>query len=71
MRSKVYATVRRPSIRPTVCPIRPPHAAAAGLLLWTRRAGDVDRLLPGGQQQPRPQHGAQQQVRAVTRCQLT
>ena len=25
--------------------IRPPHAAAAGLLLWARRPGDIDRLL--------------------------
>jgi len=23
-----------------------------GLLLWARRAGDIDRLLPGAQQQP-------------------
>ena len=44
-------------MQPSVCPIRPPHAAAAGLLLWTRRPGDIDRLLhgrrAGGQQQPR------------------
>ena len=32
-------------VRPSVCPIRSPHAAAAGLLLWARRAGDIDRLL--------------------------
>ena len=31
-----------PSIRPI---IRSPHAAAAGLLLWARRPGDIDRLL--------------------------
>ena len=24
---------------------RPPHAAAAGLLLWARRPGDIDQLL--------------------------
>ena len=29
----------------SVCPIRPPHAAATSLLLWARRAGDIDRLL--------------------------
>jgi len=32
---------------------RPPHAAAAGLLLSARRAGDIHRLLPGPQQQRR------------------
>ena len=33
--------------RLSVCPVRPPHAAAAGLLLRARRtrAGDIDRLL--------------------------
>jgi len=31
----------------SVCPIRPPHAVAAGLLLWARRSGDTDRLLDG------------------------
>ena len=42
----------RASVRPSVCrllsvcPIRPPHAAA-GLLLWARRPGDIDRLLHG------------------------
>jgi len=35
-------------VRLSVCPIiRPPHATAAGLLLWARRAGDIDRLLHG------------------------
>jgi len=30
-------------VSPYVCPIyRPLHAAAAGLLLWARRAGDTD-----------------------------
>jgi len=37
MRSRVYETADRPSVRPSVCPIiRPPHVAAAGLLLWAR-----------------------------------
>jgi len=32
----------------SICPIiRPLHAAAAGLLLSARRAGDIDRLLLG------------------------
>jgi len=33
-----------PSVRPT---IRPPHAAAVGLLLWARRPADIGRLLHG------------------------
>ena len=34
----------RPSVCPSVCFIyRPLHAAAAGSLLWARRAGDIDR----------------------------
>ena len=32
-------------VRLSVCPISLPHAAAAGLLLRARRAGDIDRLL--------------------------
>jgi len=36
----------RLSVCPSVCPIRPSHAAAAaGLLLWARRTRDIDRLL--------------------------
>ena len=50
MRSRVYATVRCPSIcmsvRLCVCPIRRLHATAAGLLLWAGWAGTIDRLLP-------------------------
>jgi len=34
------------SVRPSVCPTRPLQAAAAGLLLWARRTGDIDRLQP-------------------------
>ena len=52
----------------SVCPIRQPHAAAAGLLLWALPAGDSDRLLHG-QQQPRCSSGAR--MWAVPRCQLT
>jgi len=41
----------RKSVRLSVCPIiRPPHAAAEGLLLSARQAGDIDRLLLGAQQ---------------------
>ena len=36
-----YASV----VRLSVCLIQPPQAAAAGLLLWARRPGDIDRLL--------------------------
>jgi len=39
----------RLSVRPSVPPIvLPPHAAAAGLLLWARWAEDVDQLLHTG-----------------------
>jgi len=44
------------------CPvIRPPHIAAARLLLWARRSGDINR-------QRRPP-GAQQKMRALSRFQ--
>ena len=48
-----------PSVRPSVC-LSVPSAArrSAGLLLWARRAEDIDRLLHGGaQQQPRRSSG--------------
>jgi len=35
------------SVRLSFCPIRPLQQRAAGLLLWARRAGDIDRLLHG------------------------
>jgi len=34
-----------PSFCPSVCPIRPLHQRAAGLLLWARRVGDIDCFL--------------------------
>jgi len=40
-RSSVCLSVRL-SVRPIILPL---HAAAAGLLLWTRRPGDIHRLL--------------------------
>ena len=58
------------SVCPSVCPIPPPHIAAAALLLWARRAGDTDRLLHA-QPALSSSRGAQQQMRAVPRCQLT
>jgi len=65
--------MKRFSVRPSVCPIiRPPHAAAAGLLLKVRRARDIYRLLHGRRSATAaPQYGAQQQMRAVPRYQLT
>jgi len=50
MRSRVYETVWCPSVRPSVrlCECGPADsskATAAGLLLWARWAGDINRLL--------------------------
>jgi len=64
MRSRVYKTAKRPSVRPSVgpsvCPIdRTQQSCEAALLMTTRRAGDIDRLLHGGA-------GAQQQRRRST-----
>jgi len=46
------------SVRQSACLSVPAWAnigkpAAAGLLLWARRAGDIDRLLSGAQRQRR------------------
>jgi len=38
-------SMKRYGVHPSVCPIRPPQQRAAGLLLWARRTGDIDRLL--------------------------
>jgi len=44
-------------------PIRSLQQRAAGLLLWARRVGDIDRLLHGRRRgSMEPQHGAQQQM---------
>ena len=44
MRSRVYVTVGRPSVRLSVCPIvRQPLRRAAGLQLSAPRAGDIDQ----------------------------
>ena len=47
MRSRAYVTVPCPSVRPSVCAIRPRQQRAAGLLLRARPVGDIDRLLHG------------------------
>ena len=62
-----------PYFRPSVCPsVRPLQQRAAGLLLWARRVADIDRLLHGRRRSSTgPQHGAQQQMRAVPRFQRT
>ena len=74
MRSRVYVTVRCPSVRPSVCLSRL-SITAAGLLMWARRAGDIvldrSRRPPGCAAAAAPQHGAQQQMRAVSRRQPT
>jgi len=66
MRSGVFETV----LCPSVCPIFPLQQRAAGLLLWARRVGDIDRLLHGRRRSSTgPQHGVQQQMRAMPRFQ--
>jgi len=37
-------SMKRYGVCPAVCPIRPLQQRAAGLLLWARRIGDIDRL---------------------------
>jgi len=71
MQSRVYVTVGRPSVRPSVCPVdRQQKRRAAGLLLSAVQAGvsiDIDIGRPAA---TAPQHGVQQQMRAVSRGQL-
>ena len=56
---------------PSVClSVRLSHLST-GLLLWVRRAGDVERQRRMPMQHGAQQHGGQQQLRAVSRCQLT
>jgi len=67
--SRIYETIGCPSVRPSVSYQR----RAAGMLLSAVPAEDVDiqRRAAGAQQQRHlsrgPQHGAQQQMRAVSR----
>jgi len=71
MPSRVYASVERPSVRPSIRLSHPaaqqPHDAAAGLLLWARRPGDIfDQFLHCWRSAAAaPQHGAQQQGHAA------
>jgi len=47
------------SARLSVCPVRPLQQRAAGLLLWARWVGDIERLLhSSGRSSTGPQHGA-------------
>jgi len=58
-------------VRPSVCPVRPPYAAAAGLLLWARRLGDIDCCTAGGPAASSSSHAAAAcggQMRLVPRC---
>ena len=49
-----------------------PHATAEGLLLRAQQPGDINQLLHGQWSAAAiPQHGEQQQMWAVPRCQLT
>jgi len=73
MLRRVYEKVERPSVGlsvcPSVCPVdRRQQRRAAGLLLNAVRAGDINDS--GGRRRPAaaaPQHGALQQMRAVSR----
>ena len=40
--------MKRYGVCPSACLIRPLQQRAAGLLLWARWAGDIDRLQHGG-----------------------
>jgi len=58
-------SMKRSAVRLSARPIiRPPHAAAAGLLLSAVTAGDIDRQSTAHSSKV---HGAQQQLRAVSR----
>ena len=54
------ARIAMQSTKLSVCSIRPSQAAAAGLLPWAGRAGDVEQLLHGdaGGQQRRANAGS-------------
>jgi len=68
-------SMKLPGVRTSVCPIiRPPHTAAAGLLLWAgRQEISIDCCTAGCRRSAAaaPQHDAQQQMRAMRRWQLT
>jgi len=60
------------TVRLSACPIMwLLHGAVAVLLLWTQQAEDTDQLLHSRRSAvAAAQHGLQQQMRAVPRCQL-
>jgi len=58
MRSRVYATVVRPSVRLSVCPSYSVAAAASLLLRAQRHEIWIDCCTAGGQQQPRRSRSA-------------
>jgi len=69
MRSGVYETVGRPSVRPSVCLSQQQQWQSAGLLLSALRAGAIDRKLQAryGCLVRAAGAGAQQQMRAAPR----
>ena len=71
MRSRVYETVRRPSVSLSHSPAA---AACSGFAaVGSAGIGNIDGLLHGQRRSSstRPQHGAQQLMRAVPRFQRT
>ena len=74
MRSRVYASVGRPSVCLSVRLYHPAAARPCWLRVCCCGPGghEIDRLLHDRRPAAAaPQHGAQQQMRAVPRCQLT
>jgi len=72
--SRAYVTVGCPSVRPSVCLSHHSFAARRydGFLLCARPAENIGRLRHGRRPAASaPQHGTQQQTRAVSRLQLT
>jgi len=65
MRSRVYVTVWRASVCPSVCLSHRSIAAAAGLLLGAPRAGDVDRQQQAADAAHQTAKAPQQQMWAV------
>jgi len=57
--------MKRSRVRPSVCLSHHSTAAAAGSLLSAVRAGDI--AINSGSRRAPQQHGAQQQMRAVSR----
>jgi len=56
--------------RLSVRPVRPPHADVAGLLLWARRAADIDRLLHGRRAAATPRGGRMPRL-SIKNCKQT